>query len=222
MTPDTQKEEQRQRLVPCQRHLCRKLRGGSIIHLAHSCAPEDDSVHEDAQMGLEQRTCFLDIDILLSFTKDQTKKEAVISCMEKLFDTVQRRFMEHFIYAAYAFIESAEHEDGFRKKNQKFTSAVVSPSSFCFSPLINLALHGLSEFPDDFVHCVVLVTVTCLFFYEDPAAFALLVRFHTKDKLENFKGSALEALHKYSTQIILLGGINQTDSELKSPQLSLS
>lgn len=161
-------------------------------------------------------------DILLSFTKDQTKKEAVISCMEKLIDTVQRRFMEHFIYAAYAFIESAENEDGFGKKNQKFTSAIVSPSSFCFSPLINLALHGSSEFPDDFVHCVVLVTVTCLLFYEDPAAFALLVRFHTKDKLENFKGSALEALHKYSTQIILLGGINQTDSELKSPQLSLS
>ncbi len=130
--------------------------------------------------------------------------------------------MEHFIYAAYAFIESAENEDVFRKKNQKFTSAIVSPSSFCFSPLINLALHGLSEFPDDFVHCVVLVTVTCLLFYEDPAAFALLVRFRTKDKLENFKGSALEALHKYSTQIILLGGINQTDSELKSPQLSLS
>jgi len=52
MTPDTQKEEQRQRLVPCQRHLCRKLRGGSIIHLAHSCAPEDDSVHEDARSGL--------------------------------------------------------------------------------------------------------------------------------------------------------------------------
>ncbi len=130
--------------------------------------------------------------------------------------------MEHFIYAAYAFIESAENEDVFRKKNQKFTSAIVSPSSFCFSPLINLALHGSSEFPDDFVHCVVLVTVTCLLFYEDPAAFALLVRFHTKDKLENFKGSALEALHKYSTQIILLGGINQTDSELKLPQLSLS
>jgi hypothetical protein len=54
--------------------------------------------------------------------------------MEKLFDTVQRRFMEHFIYAAYAFIESAENEDVFRKKNQKFTSAIVSPSSFCFSP----------------------------------------------------------------------------------------
>jgi hypothetical protein len=111
--------------------------------------------------------------------------------------------MEHFIYAAYAFIESAENEDVFRKKNQKFTSAIVSPSSFCFSPLINLALHGLSEFPDDFVHCVVLVTVTYLLFYEDPAAFALLVRFHTKGKLED-------------------RGINQTDSDLKSPQLSLS
>ena len=100
----------------------------------HSCAPEDDSVHENAQMGLEQRLSRRWTDILLSFTKDQTKKEAVISCMEKLFDTVQRRFMEHFIYAAYAFIESAENEDVFRKKNQKFTSAIVSPSSFCFSP----------------------------------------------------------------------------------------
>jgi hypothetical protein len=38
--------------------------------------------------------------------------------MEKLFDTVQRRFMEHFIYAAYAFIESAENEDGFGKKKK--------------------------------------------------------------------------------------------------------
>jgi hypothetical protein len=211
------------------RSVCQKLIEGSIIHLANSSAPNDGSVHEDAQMGQEQRDCLLNeaylwTDILLSFTKDVIKKESIISCMEKLFDTVLRRFMEHFIYAAQASIGSAENDDEFGK-NHKFTSTAVLPSSFCFSPFLNFALHGLSEFPEEFVHCVILVTVKCFMFYEDSEALALLVLFHTsKVKPENYdmSSSALETLDKYSRQIILMGGIYQTDTESLSSQLSLS
>jgi hypothetical protein len=132
--------------------------------------------------------------------------------------------MEHFIYAAQAFIGSAENEDEFGN-NHKCTSTAVLPSSFCFSPFLNFALHGLSEFPEEFVHCVILVTLKCLLFHEDPAALARLVLFHaSKGKPGNYymSSSALETLYKYSRQIILLGGIEKTDTESQSSQLSLS
>lgn len=180
-------------------------------------------------MGEEQREClaneaFLWTDILLSYTKDVVKKESIISCMEKLFDAVLRRFMEHYIYAAQAYIGNAENQDELGKSHS-FTPAAVLSSSFCFSPFLNFALHWLPEFPGDFVHCIILVTVKCLLFYEDPEALAILVLFHTskgKPRNQYISTSALETLDKYSKQIIFLGKIDKTNSELQSSHLSLS
>lgn len=186
-------------------------------------------------MSYEQRSCLLYEanlwpDILLPFVikneeKEKKQKEIIISCMEKLFETVLRRFMEHFIYAAQAFVDAAVYGDELDNEKQQEASASLLPSCCYFSPFLNFALNGLSEFPEEFLQCVVLVTTKCLLFHEDPTSLALLVILHTsKGDTRNCKNSssALEALESYSRQIISLGETGRARPVSSSSFMSLS
>ena len=194
------------------RYLCRRLIEGSLMQLNHHVGVPGDK--ENIWNTNEQQKCLyyeatLWTDMILSFVttnevETQSNNQTILSCMVKTYEIVRKRFMEHFIYAAQACIIVDEGDDGIKKQHEDCTALL-----YCFSPFLNFSLNGLSQFPPEFRHCVLLVTCKCLFFHTDPTPLALLVILHL-DTSSSHRGEcdsslSSDALLNYSRQIVKLG-----------------